>query len=151
MTRILLVESVDDALTQRRHLRLETSSLLESYRISYCFASSINLDAVCCSGEELEKLLKLDEDGLFERVQTAIVAERPKHVIVHTGLIFSRNIELYYAVFAKLADLHPKVVFSIQERPGLDFPSDVFACNVVVKKLHALIFNTVLRMPSASA
>src|SRR5690349_24530380 len=119
ITKVLIVDSVDDSLTRRRHAKLASSQLLENITLDYCYAIELSESAKAELDHGLEPEFELTEDTLFQRVDHAIQSFQPNYVMVHSGFVYRRYPEVYDKAFTRLKQSHPIVRFGIQHRPGI--------------------------------
>jgi hypothetical protein len=144
METVMLVESVNDRITRRRHTHLESSSLLSDIKLTFCYAADISPEEEQGIGFGMLPSIEVSEAALFDRVDQAIKEVKPDYVIVHSGFVFRQNSDAFMRAFERLRSAHSQVGFGIQERHGLEFSRKTFHQTGRIKELHTLIFEAVL-------
>ena len=140
MIHILVVQSVEDGVTRERHGILMENLEKRKYAVSFCYALHSEGDVV------LEGLLDLlaahppTEEELGSKLRTAILKAEPHFTLLHTGFVFSRYPEVFYAVFRRLREEFPRVRFGYQERKGLKVDSEAFNNDTGTREMQKLFF-----------
>ena len=127
-TRILVLQSVNDALTASRIQRAENNSFLRDYQISHTFLVGLNEGEQSLDMEEMMYRVEargLDPEELFSRLDRKISELRVSFMVVHAGFVFCRSPELVLAVLDRLKSRHPTVRFGLQG--GYRVPSNAQA------------------------
>jgi hypothetical protein len=137
---VLIVDSVDDRITRRRHAVLASCKLLKEITLDYCYAIDLSDSQASALSAGFMPEFQLSEDTLFCRVDSAIRSFKPTCVLVHSGFVYRRYPNVYGRVFARLKRSYPRVSFGIQIRPGLEVDRNVFSMIGDVREIHDLIF-----------
>ena len=143
-TKVLIVDSVEDKITRRRHALFARSELLLTFALEYCYAIELPESEKAKLDFGFAPDFQLTENSLFERVDTAVRSFEPDCVMVHSGFVYRRFSEAYRKAFARLKQMHPKIPVGIQLRPGMTVDSTAFDSNEFVHGIHDLIFVRVL-------
>ncbi|HSY18302.1 MAG TPA: hypothetical protein VK815_08215 [Candidatus Acidoferrales bacterium] len=142
MPKVLIVDSVDDAITDRRRALLDESSLLKQQKITLAYCCAVDLTSQ--QRFDLEFKMRPDyllaEDSLFERINQAIKSAKPKYVFAHSGFVYHDNPQVYNAAFSRLKKLYSKIKFGLQLRGGMEFNEKIFDMDDSTKQIHDFIF-----------
>lgn len=144
--RILVLQSVQDDITDRRIERIGNSPFLQGYSIEHCYAVEL-------TEEDRRKLMPqmmfevtsrpLDEEDLLGRIEANIQSFRPDALIVHAGFVFHRFPDTFMRVLSALKARYPSIRFGIEGARGLDADlglDAVFEQSSEMQDLVALLF-----------
>jgi hypothetical protein len=139
-TTVLMVDSVDDAITRRRHSFLASSELLQGITLQYCYAIELSEPDKADLDLGIGPDFQLTKNMLFGRVDRAIRSFHPDYVMVHSGFVYRRYPQVYRGAFAQLKHSHPDVRIGLQLRPGIEIDPIAFDTDPAVREIHDLIF-----------
>jgi hypothetical protein len=127
--RILLLQSVQDRITDRRIWRIKNNPELKDYTIE-------NFYAIELSNSQREKDVDdmmmevetqgINEDDLLKRLDLKIQSFQPEVLIIHGGFVFRKFPKIFLKVLSKLKTKFPTIRFGLQGQEYLDFRIDVF-------------------------
>lgn len=141
---ILILESFNDLTTCQRHQLLNQSPRLEGFKIEYCYASEVCNYQKENSAESSS--LRLTSNDLINYLRNVIEKTKPEVILVHTGVYYISNQDVYHEAFAKLKNEYPKIGTAFQEREDIVLDDSLFNVNDQAKLVRALVFERILNM-----
>ena len=147
MEKVLIIDSVDDALTKRRHALLDNSSLLKQSRIAleYCYAVTLTDEQQLLLDSGVSPDFVLTEVSLFKIIKHAIDLTHPQYVFAHSGFVYRKYTNIFKTVFPQLRQAYPNIKFGIQVRPGMSIDKGAFEMSSSTLEIQNLIFTEALR------
>ena len=143
-TRILIVDSVEDDITRRRHQILESSPRLAEYDIDYCYSAEITEEQEEMLRFRMKPELSVTGEEIRRRIEGKITAFRPHFVLLHTGFVFRDYADEFFRAFSAMKAAHPNTQFGLEERDGLEVDQSAFHNTEEVVSLQNLIFRDIL-------
>jgi len=144
MPGILIVDSIDDEITRRRHALLASSPRTAGYQITYAYALDPDEDDQDMHYLDILARNPPTKDGLYGRIKTSIERYKPDYVLLHTGFVFRRHPELFYEVFRMLRAEFGAIGFGFQERDDMIVDSTAFTAREDVRSIQSLFFHDIL-------
>jgi hypothetical protein len=120
--RILVLQSVEDAITERRMWRMRNSPSLKGYEFENCYAIELtDAQKTLPTGALMEQVenAKLDESSLIERLTHKVTTFKPDLVVVHFGFVFMRFPKEMFAVLKTLKAKFPSLKLGIEHAESL--------------------------------
>jgi hypothetical protein len=147
-TGVLVVQSVNDSITDRRIDRADRSPLLAHYRVSYAFLVELNEEQRRLEPEELMRRIApsaVDATDLLSRLDRQIEDVRPAFLIVHAGFIFCEIPTLVISVFEELKRKHGSIRFGLEAAPWVPTAAEspIFERNDEMDELILNLFGRV--------
>ena len=142
--KILFVESVDDAITRRRHRLLAADPRLTRYQLYYFYAITLTPEEQSMLELGIAPDLMLVREELAMRLEQEIQKVDPQFVLLHTGFVFRRFPSVFFAVFTELRNKYRNCSFGLQPREGLKIDEDAFDQTEEIANLQRLIFRDIL-------
>jgi len=144
---VLMVDSVNDDITQRRHRALSLSGQLRHIVFEYCYAADLDERQESMLRAGMLPRVTLNEDSLCAKIEEAIQRFRPQYVLLHTGFVYRQHPDVFVRVFSRLKRTYLGVMFGVQLRPGMFADPQAFHTSAPVVALQRLIFDEVLGNP----
>jgi hypothetical protein len=144
MKSVLIVDSIEDEITNNRHRILNSSPLLRDYIIHYCYSTEFDDTQKQKISIGQTPYFVLEEKELYSRIEEAIQKHNPDYILIHSGFVFCRYPEIFLDVIEKLKKSHPQIGLGLQTRPFLNIDSNFLNCNEEVIALEKLIFHEAL-------
>lgn len=117
--RILVLQSVEDSVTQHRKLRMEQSPFLRDYKFDHCYAFELTKKQKASVTFEMIEQVKralLDETDLIKRLEKEIRKFEPDALIVHYGFVFRRFPSEMSSALVIIKSKFPNLRIGIEER-----------------------------------
>jgi hypothetical protein len=117
-SRILVLQSVEDYITESRMRRMRTSPLLEGCEFECCYAVELTgaqreLPTFTMMGAVEDSVL--DKDSLAVRISRKVITFNPDLLVVHFGFVFQRFPEKLLAALESVKTSFPKLKFGIED------------------------------------
>ncbi len=144
MKQILIVDSVEDDITRRRHSILENSPRIKGYTINYVYAIELEEKDQFLGPIEILDNIEFKEESLYNSLKKRIELLVPDYVLLHTGFIFRAYPNIFYSVFKKLKLDFPNTGFGFQERWEMVVDKSAFSDTADVRSLQNLFFKQIL-------
>lgn len=144
--RVLILESVDDALTRRRSKHLSESPILQGYIVEHCYAVEISeQDRKKPTPVMMEDVISrpLKSEDLLIRIEEKIRSFQPNFLLLHTGFVFHANLQTFIEVLRNLKTKYPNIKLGYQGRSEFEnrfFEEGIFDQSSEIKKLENLFF-----------
>ncbi len=140
---ILMLETLNDTTTSRRHQILNDSPRLVDFKIEYCYASDVIATSDSTNYAEKEELL-FTSNALIEYMEEAIARYNPEVILVHTGSVYMANPVAFTRCFQYLKAKFGHIGTNYQKRA--DFVVDEGAFNITgqARMASELIFERIL-------
>ena len=138
--KVLMVDSVNDELTQRRHAFLESNKRLQHIKFKFCYAVDLDPEQEASIRAHILPLITIVEDDLVKRIFKAAQRSRPQFIILHTGFVFRQNQAVFIRVFTSLKRMIPDVIFGVQMQHGMVRDREAFHETNAVLNLERELF-----------
>src|SRR3981081_1320310 len=115
--RVLVLQSVNDALTARRMERIANSPRLSKYSIRPSYAIRLSRQQQAMDVSEMMGAINeigVDTNRLLEDLNKVFVDVQPEFFVIHSGFVFTRFPREILGVLRKLKKQHPSVRFGIE-------------------------------------
>ena len=130
---ILIMYSWDDFISQRRYRIISESPLMRQFNVRQCFALDYDGDTT-------------SESELTQRLDIAFKKWLPEIFLMHTGVAFKRNHEIFLSALAMIHSKYPTVRLGFEPRPdSVDVceRSGLFEKSVEMEEIIDLFFTRV--------
>lgn len=101
--RVLTIESVDDKTTRKTLKMIYDSKEFKDYIIEHFFFLKNDKDTI-------------DKTELFNNLAEIIIRFEPQAILIHTGIYFFKNKEVFLYAIPKLKAKYSNILFGIERR-----------------------------------
>lgn len=132
-TRVLLLYSWDDDISQRRWHIISRSPRIQDINVNQTFALLDRGEAVT-------------PEILSERIQRAVLEHKPDVLLMHTGTAFRRQPAVFLSAFGTLRTVFPALRLGFELRPGFEElcrGSGVFEDSPEMHEIEHLLFERI--------
>ena len=125
ISRVLVLQSVEDDLTRRRIARNRASPSLKHLVIDYCYAVELTRDQQQMYVEQvMDQVMtgSIDEGALLRRIDEKVASFLPDILIVHAGFVFCTFPRVFLSVLSSLKSKHPALRFASEALYRIESP-----------------------------
>ncbi len=117
--RVLVINSVDDGLTERRTSLQLQSPQLAAFEVRHSYAVLLPRDLRNAHPEAVMRFVTahgLDKVDFYNRIEQTVKSFNPSISFVHAGFVFHEFTSQFMAVLRELQAAHPTLNLAIQPR-----------------------------------
>jgi hypothetical protein len=116
--RIIVIQSVEDGITEFRQFRIKINPILKAYDFEFCYAIELKNEEKNLSTGQMMLSVEtriFSSSDLFDRLTKQIESFNPDALIIHSGFVFMRFTIEMVSVLKSIKAIYPSIRYGIQD------------------------------------